>query len=90
MLSLFLGVHEIISRNSVAEAGKQTAPGVRAAPGEPMLDYLKQSIRNRLLRSRELLSQGKSAEAGKKLDAIGLEARKKPCPSNTDVFETVR
>ena len=45
-------------------------------PVETMLDRSRESIRNRLLRSLELSSQGKWAEAGKELDAIEVEVRK--------------
>ena len=67
-----------LMQGGAAEAGKQTvaASAVRSTPGEPVLDHLKESIRNRLLRSRELFSQGKWAEAGKELDAIEAEVRK--------------
>jgi uncharacterized membrane protein (UPF0182 family) len=73
-----LGDLGTLMQGGVAETVKQpvAAAAVRSAPGEPRLDSLKESIRNRLLRSRELLSQGKWAEAGRELDAIEAEVRK--------------
>jgi uncharacterized membrane protein (UPF0182 family) len=58
-----------------AEVAKQSA-AASAAPAEPTLDRLRESIRNHLRRSRELTGQGKWAEAGKELDAIESEVRK--------------
>jgi hypothetical protein len=62
----------------LTEAAKQpvAAAAVRLAPGERMVDRLRESIRNHLQRSRELFSEGKWAEAGKELDAIEAEVRK--------------
>ena len=59
-----------------AEVAKQSAAAASAAPAEPTLDRLRESIRNHLRRSRELTGQGKWAEAGKELDAIEAEVRK--------------
>jgi uncharacterized membrane protein (UPF0182 family) len=73
-----LGDLSALMQGGAAEAAQQpaAAAAVRAAPGEPVLDRLRESIRNRLLRSRELFSQGKWAELGKELDAIEAEVRK--------------
>jgi uncharacterized protein len=58
-----------------AEVPKQPA-AASAAPAEPTLERLRESIRNHLRRSRELTAQGKWAEAGKELDALEAEVRK--------------
>ncbi len=73
-----LGDLSALMRGGVAETAQVpvAAATVQGAPGEPALDRLKESIRSRLLRSRELFSQGKWAEAGRELDAIEAEVRK--------------
>src|SRR5581483_8923849 len=67
-----------LMQGGTVEVAKQaaTAAAVGVAPGDPMLNRLRDSIRNRLSRARELFSQGKWAEAGKELDAIEAEVRK--------------
>ena len=72
-----LGDLNTLMQGGVAAVVNQPgAAAFRAVPDEPRLDSLKASIRNRLLRSRELFSQGKWAEAGRELDAIEAEVRK--------------
>jgi uncharacterized membrane protein (UPF0182 family) len=73
-----LGDLSALMGGGIAEAAKQPVAGaaLRVAPAEPMVDRLRESIRNHLQRSRELFSQGKWAEAGKELDAIEAEVRK--------------
>ena len=53
----------------------RTAPTPARQTGPPP-QPLAETTRNHLLRSRELFSQGKWAEAGKELDAIEAEVRK--------------
>ena len=53
-------------------AQQAPTPAVPTVPD----DRLKESIRNHLARARELMAQGKWAEAGKELDAIQAEVRK--------------
>jgi uncharacterized protein len=60
---------------SGAASGASSA-ATAAAPGGPVIDRVKESVRNHLARARELLGQGKWAEAGKELDAIEAEVRK--------------
>lgn len=73
-----LGDLSALMQGGAAGADRQAAAalGVRGVAVEPMLEGLKESIRNRLRRSRELFAQGKWAEAGKELDAIEAEVRK--------------
>ena len=65
-------------QGGLPEAVKQpvTTAAAGAAPGAPPTDHLRESVRNHLARARELLAQGKWAEAGKELDAIEVEVRK--------------
>jgi len=73
-----LGDLSALMQGGVAEAAKQpvATTATLAARGEPVVESLRESIRNHLRRSREFFSQGKWAEAGKELDAIEAEVRK--------------
>jgi len=64
------------AKQPVAAAGATAAVPAAPSPGEATSDRLRESIRNHLARARELLAQGKWAEAGKELDAIEAEVRK--------------
>jgi uncharacterized membrane protein (UPF0182 family) len=69
---------DALMQGGLPEAVKQpvTTAAAGAAPGAPPTDHLRESVRNHLARARELLAQGKWAEAGKELDAIEVEVRK--------------
>jgi uncharacterized membrane protein (UPF0182 family) len=73
-----LGDLDALMQGGLPEAVKQpvTAVGGGVTPVPPAQDHLRESVRNHLAKARELLSQGKWAEAGKELDAIEAEVRK--------------